>query len=364
MDTSDPAILFDDHGVCNHCLRYDQRAPRELKHDAAGQEELKQLMQRIKDEGQGKSYDCVIGVSGGVDSTMVALRVKQWGLRPLAIHLDNGWNSELAVANIEKTMKKLNIDLYTHVIDWDEFRDIQLSLFKAGVPNIEAATDHAIGALLYRMAAKYRVKYLISGGNLETESIMPMDWSYDNKDWKHIKALHKRFGKTPIKTFPFYGLFHMFYYIFIKKIKFVKILNYYPYDKNEAIALLQKELDWTPYAGKHYESTFTKFFQAYILPKKFGFDKRKAHLSSLILSGQITRDHALAEMEKELYPAAEMNRDKEFVVKKWGLSEAEFDKIIREAPHSHKDYPSHRFIFENMRGSLFSMIKRFAGGQK
>lgn len=364
MDTTDPSISFDSQGVCNHCHRYDVRAPVELKHDASGQQELQELVKKIKQEGKDKPYDCVIGVSGGVDSTMVAYRVAQLGLRPLAIHLDNGWNSELAVANIEKTMKKLNIDLYTHVIDWEEFRDIQVAFFKAGVPNVEAPTDHAIGALLYKMAAKYNIRYLISGGNLETESVMPLDWAYDNKDWKHIRSLHRIFGKMPIKTFPYYGLFHMFYYIFIKKIKFVKILNYYPYNKQEAIELLKREFDWTPYSGKHFESTFTKFFQTYILPKKFGFDKRKPHLASLILSGQMTREEALRIMDTENYPADELQRDKEFVLKKWNMSDLEFEKVMHEKPHSHRDYPSNRFIFENLRKGIFSTIKKIAAGQR
>lgn len=364
MDTTDPKIVFDAAGVCNHCHRFDQRAVKELKHGPEGQQELKNLVAKIKLDGLNKPYDCVIGVSGGVDSTMVAYKVKQLGLRPLAIHFDNGWNSELAVSNIEKAMKKLNIDLYTHVVDWREFRDIQMSFIRAGVANIEAPTDHAIGALLYKMASKYNIKYLISGGNLETEGVMPSSWLYDNKDWKHISSLHKLFGKLKIKTFPHYSLLHMFYYVFFKKIKFVKILNYHPYNKTETMGFLQKELDWTPYSGKHYESTFTKFFQAYILPVKFGYDKRRPHLASLILAGQMTRDEALAEMKHELYPVDELARDKEYILKKFEISENEFSSIIAEPPHSYKDYPSHRIVFENLNSGLLGIVKRFAAGQR
>lgn len=364
MDTSDSEIQFDSAGVCNHCHRYDARARVELKHGPSGQKELAALVESIKADGRNKSYDCVIGVSGGVDSTMVAYKVKQMGLRPLAIHFDNGWNSELAVSNIEKTMKKLGIDLYTYVIDWNEFRDIQLSFIRAGVANIEAPTDHAIGALLYRMASKYGVKYLISGGNLETEGVMPSSWLYDNKDWKHIRGLHRIFGNVKLKTFPHYGLLHMVYYVFFRKIKFVKVLNYAPYNKNEAMELFRREFDWVPYAGKHYESIFTKFYQAYILPQKFGYDKRRPHLSSLILSGQMTRDEALKELEMPLYQVEELVRDKEYVLKKFGLSEVEFDQIMSEKPRSYKEYPSNRRIFENLNKGFLGMIKRFAAGQR
>ncbi|AFY01374.1 N-acetyl sugar amidotransferase [Bdellovibrio bacteriovorus] len=364
MDTSDPEIKFDSAGVCNHCHRYDERALVELKHGPQGQKELADLVEVIKVDGKDKSYDCVIGVSGGVDSTMVAYKVKQMGLRPLAIHFDNGWNSELAVSNIEKTMKKLGIDLYTYVIDWNEFRDIQLSFIHAGVANIEAPTDHAIGALLYKMASKYGVKYLISGGNLETEGVMPSSWLYDNKDWKHIKGLHRIFGKVKLKTFPHYGLLHMVYYVFFRGIKFVKVLNYAPYNKNEAMELFRREFDWVPYAGKHYESIFTKFYQAYILPQKFGYDKRRPHLSSLVLSGQMTRDEALKELEMPLYQADELARDKEYVLKKFGLSEMEFDRIMSEKPKSYKEYPSNRRIFENLNKGFLGMVKRFAAGQR
>lgn len=364
MDTSDPEIQFDADGVCNHCHKYDSRSAVELKHGAAGQRELSELVERIKADGKGKQYDCVIGVSGGVDSTMVAYKVKQLGLRPLAIHFDNGWNSELAVSNIEKTLRKLDIDLYTYVVDWNEFRDIQLSFIKAGVANIEAPTDHAIGALLYKMAAKHGLKYLISGGNLETEGVMPTSWLYDNKDWKHIRGLHRLFGKVKLKTFPHYGLMHMVYYVFFRRIKFVKVLNYAPYNKSEAMELFRREFDWVPYSGKHYESVFTKFYQAFILPNKFGYDKRRPHLSSLILSGQLLRDEALREVELPLYRADELARDKEYILKKFGLSESEFDKMMAERPHSYRDYPSNKWIFENLNKGILGMVKRFAAGQR
>lgn len=362
MDTSDPTITFNAEGVCNHCLKFDERSKVELKHDNQGNLALNAVIEKIRLAGKGKEYDCIIGVSGGVDSTMVAYQIKKWGLRPLAVHFDNGWNSELAVANIEKAMKKLNIDLYTYVVDWEEFKDFQLSFLKAGVPNIEAPTDHAINAILYRMAAKYNIKFLISGGNLETESVMPAEWVYDNRDWKQIKGIHKKFGQVKQNTYPFYSLWNLFYYIFIKRIKFVKILNYAPFNKKEAMKLLQRELDWTPYAGKHYESTFTKFFQAYILPTKFGYDKRRAHLSSLVLAGQMTREDALEEMHKELYPPLELKQDKEFVLKKFNLSEAEFERIMSEKPKDHRHYPSHRILFENVNKGILSKVRKFALG--
>lgn len=358
MDSSDPDISFDDTGVCNHCQRYFDRAPLELFHDSNGKERLESTIQQIKMEGKKKPYDCLIGVSGGLDSTMVALRCKELGLRPLAIHLDNGWNTELSVHNVEKCLRKLNIDLVTYVVNWEEFRDIQLSFLKASVPNLEIPTDHAITALLFQSAIKRNIRYIISGSNLETEGIMPRAWVYDHRDYRNLKSIHNRFGTVKIKSFPRYGLFDFAYYFGIRRIKFLKILNYAPYNKAEAKKLLQSELGWEDYGGKHYESIFTRFFQGYILPKKFQFDKRRAHLSTLICSKQITREEALHEMEKSPYPEDLFKEDYHFFCKKFNLTPEELDSILQQENRKHTDFPSLSAIFLKNKMGLLDFARK------
>jgi N-acetyl sugar amidotransferase len=345
MDTSDPEIVFDVNGICNHCQAYDLRAATELPSEGIGKAKLERLTAQIQRDGRGKAYDCVIGVSGGVDSTMVAYTVKNLGLRPLAVHLDNGWDSELAVQNIERTLERLEIELFTYVIDWEEFKDLQLSFFKASVANVEALTDHAINAVLFKAAAKHGIKFVITGGNLATEAVMPGSWMYDARDLRHIVAIQKRFGSKPILSFPHCSVVEYFYYAFFKQIKYVPILNYILYVKSEAKELIERELGWRDYGGKHYESIFTRFFQAYYLPIKFKMDKRRPHLSTMILSGQVTRHAALAEMEKELYPPELFNQDFEFFLKKMELTSDEFDRIMKLPLKTYKDYPSNAWIF-------------------
>lgn len=349
MDTTDPAIRFDENGVCNHCKRYEERTSREMHYDEAGQEKLEKLVATIKERGKNKEYDCLIGVSGGADSTMVAYVVKkQLGLRPLAVHLDNGWDSELAVSNIQRTLDRLGIDLYTHVLDWEEFKDLQLSFLKSSVINAETPTDHAIMALLFHTASERGVPYILGGSNLVTEGIMPSSWMYDHRDWRQIKGIHNRFGKIRLKTYPHYTLAEMAYYILVKRIKYIPILNFVPYHKNQARELIQQELGWREYRFKHHESIYTRFYQSYILPAKFNVDKRKAHLSSLILSGQITREEALNELKKDIYPPDLIDQDKEYVGKKLGLTEEEFDGIMALPIKSFREYPNSQLLFNRL----------------
>lgn len=359
MDTSAPDITFDEQGWCSYCRRYDERASNELHHNKAGQEKLKSLIHQVKKHGKNQEYDCLIGVSGGVDSSMVAYTVKRLGLRPLAIHLDNGWDSELAVHNVEKLVKKLNIDLYTHVLDWEEFKDLHLCFLKASVINSEAPTDHAIIAILYQLAAKKGIRYIFSGSNIVTEAIMPESWGYDNKDWRHINGIHKKFGTVNLRTFPRLTLFDWVYYTFVKRIMFIPILNYTNYNKKDAIKILQDELGWKAYGGKHWESVYTRVFQGYILPRKFSIDKRRAHLSTLICSGQMTREEALKEMRHEPYPPDILKEDLEYFLKKFGLTREEFEKIMSAPPKSYKEYPNHHFWFERLR-PFVRLAKRMA----
>jgi N-acetyl sugar amidotransferase len=309
----------------------------------------------IRKKGNGKRYDCIIGVSGGVDSTMVAYHIKRLGLRPLAIHFDNGWNDELAVQNIEKCLKTLEIDLITEVVEWGEFRDIQMSLFKASVPNVEAATDHAIMALLYKKAAEHGIKYIISGGNIATEGIMPKSWMYDNRDLKHIKAIHRKFGTHPMRTYPCASLLTYAWHVFVRRIRYVPILNYTSYNKIEAKTLITNELGWRDYGGKHYESFFTKFFQSYYLPVKFGMDKRRPHLSTLINSGQITRESAIIELEKLPYEEGKIQIWTEYFLKKMKINSDEWKILMETKPMRSSNYPSNAWLLKNTR--LISFIK-------
>jgi len=342
MDTADPDIVFDPNGECNHCTGYFQSEKKFVLSGEEGERALSRIVDQIKKAGQGREYDCILGLSGGADSTYAAyLAKKRYGLRPLAVHMDNGWNLELAVSNIQSILETLEIDLYTYVLDWEEFKDLQLAYLKASVVDIEALTDHAIAAVLYKIAGDRGIRYIISGQNYVTERIMPLSWSHNKNDLVNIRDIHRRFGRIRrLKRFPTLGLYKRIYFRNVKHIKTLPILNYLPYIKKDAKKILAEELNWKDYGHKHYESQFTKFYQAYILPQKFNADKRKAHLSTLICSGQMTRAEALEEMRAELYSAEELRRDKEYVLEKLGLSEGEFEDIMNLPPRSHYDYQS------------------------
>lgn len=340
MDTTDPEITFNEEGHCNHCIEYFELAPHFIYNGESSDRQLEATVARMKAAGKNSDYDCMVGVSGGVDSTYVAYLAKKLGLRVLAFHFDNGWNSELAVKNVENIVKKLDVDYQTWVVDWEEFRDLQIAFLKSSVANAETPSDHAFLAATYRLCAKYNIKYFLSGSNFATEGILPNSWGYNAKDIKHLKGIHRLFGKIPFKTYPLLGFNKEFYYTYIKKIRMVRLLNLVPYVKEDAMKVIQDELGWVYYGGKHYESVFTRFFQAYYLPHKFGFDKRLAHLSTLICSGQITREQALEEMKKDIYPSDLLAEDKEYVVKKLGMTHGEFEEILNAPPKSYRDYPN------------------------
>ncbi|HEY6901902.1 MAG TPA: N-acetyl sugar amidotransferase [Puia sp.] len=341
---ADPGITFDEQGICNYYHEYQKAAREQVFEGTPGEQKLAALVDKIKKEGKGKPYDCLIGLSGGVDSSYVAYLVKQLGLRPLAVHLDNGWNSELAVKNVENIVTRLGIDLYTLVVNWEEFKDIQLSYLRASVVDIEVVSDHAIFSTMYKLAKEQRIGYIISGTNVVTEYIMPPDWLYQKMDFANLKDIHNQYGKVRLKTYPTFDFKKYVYYSAILKLVPISILNYVPYNKKEVKEIITRELGWRDYGGKHYESIFTKFYQAYILPEKFKIDKRKAHLSTLICSGQITREVALADLEKPLYDPAELKNDKEYVQKKLGLSAAEFEEIMKLPVRSHHDFKSDKHL--------------------
>ncbi|MEX2375969.1 MAG: N-acetyl sugar amidotransferase, partial [Dehalococcoidia bacterium] len=294
MDTTDPDIEFDAEGVCNHCRWYDANLERRIILDPLERERaLNDYVARIKADGRGKQYDCIIGVSGGVDSTYVAYLTKKLGLRPLAVHLDNGWNSGLAVKNIERVLRKLDIDLFTEVLDWEEFRELQRSFLYASTPDGEVPTDHAIYAVLMREAKRNGLRYIVNGRNFQTEGSRVVKWAYGHTDWRYIRGVHRRFGSVRLRTYPHYTLPQLAWATFARRLRFLSILNYIDYQKEEAMSVLQNDLGWVYYGGKHYESIYTRFYQAYVLPEKFNIDKRRMHESDLIRSGQTTRAVAL-----------------------------------------------------------------------
>ena len=350
MDTSDSEIVFDEHGVCNHCHDYEHGVATRVFPPPEGERMLERIVAQIKREGRRRRYDCILGLSGGVDSTYVAYLTKQLGLRPLALHLDNGWDSDVAVRNIHNIVRKLDIDLETHVLDWEEFRSLQLAFLRASTPDSEIPSDHAIVASLYETAAKHRVRWIMNGANVVTELMVPVTWSHGHYDWGYIKAINDAFGTRPPKSYPHFGVLRQHHWQQLRRIQDLFVLNYVGYDKPRAIEILKRELNWEPYGAKHYENVYTKFFQGFILPEKFGFDKRRPHLSCLILDGKLSREEALAEVERPAIDPEELRRDQVFAIKKLGLSEGEFDEIMALPRKTFWDYPSYeRDLFATKR---------------
>jgi N-acetyl sugar amidotransferase len=336
LDTTVPGITFDENGVSHYCKIYDEMAKLYPEGEKA-KEQLAEVIKKIKEKGRGKKYDCIIGVSGGTDSSYTMLKVIEAGLRPLAVHLDNGWNSDIAVKNIKKACSILGIDLYTYVIDWEEFKDLQISFLKASTPDAEIPTDVAIHATLVKIAAKEGVKFVLNGHSFRTEFIMPKGWTY--MDGKYIKSVQKMFGKKKLKSFPNFTVTDVLYYNFIKGIKVIPFLNYYDYTKEEAKKILIEKLDWQYYGGHHHENTYTKFYQSYLLPVKFGIDKRKTALSASVLSGKMTREEALNAIEADKHFVDQETID--YVISKLGLTQAEFDAIMKLPVKSFQDYPTY-----------------------
>lgn len=349
MDETVPDIVFYEDGRCSSCRAYDEDRTKEIFTDEASAARLERLIEQVKADGRGKPYDCLIGLSGGVDSSYVAYLVaKRYGLRALAIHLDNGWNTELAVANVERIVKTLGIDLTTHVLDWREFRDIQTAFLRSGISNIEIPTDHAIWAVLLKTASKMGIKYIFAGNNVVTESIMPESWLYGSKDSRLIRAIHRRFGKMPMKSYPYLTTVDYVRHLLVGGIRWVPLLNYVTYVKADAKSLLMQELGWRDYGGKHYESVFTRFFHAYYLPTRFGYDLRKSYNSAMVCSGQLTREQALQELASPPAPRELLDQDREYVLKKLGLSAEEFAAILKEPIRTYMDYPNSDALWRRM----------------
>jgi len=340
MDTSDPEITFDPQGVCNHCRKFEEETRLGWFPNEIGAEKWAATCEQIRLSGKDQEYDCILGLSGGVDSSYMALKVRDWGLRPLVVHVDAGWNSELAVANIEKIVKHCNFDLHTHVVDWEEMRDLQLAYLKAGVANQDVPQDHVFFASLYHFATSNNIRYILSGGNLATEGIFPEAWHGSAMDAINLRAIHAKYGERKLETYSTIGFFdYYFWYPLIKKMRTVRPLNFMPYDKQLAIRELE-QIGWRAYPRKHGESLFTKLFQNYYLPTKFGYDKRRPHFASLIVSGQMTRDEALAKLQEPLYDPEELETDIEYFCKKLRITREQFDSYLTAPSHHHTDFPT------------------------
>lgn len=344
MSTTDPDITFDPEGRCNHCTDYFERLAN-LTYDAATSEpKLAAIVERAKAAGRGKEYDCVMGISGGIDSCYAVYVAKSLGLRPLAVHMDNGWDSDTAARNIKHVTRTLGVDYQSVVLDWEEFRDLQLAFLRASVPEIETPTDIAIPATLHRVAADNGVKFILMGGNYATEGILPRAWHYNAKDVRFLRAVQRRFGSGKLRTFPTFGFVKESYYKFFKGIRLVYVLNLVPYSKRDAMTKLQ-ELGWEYYGGKHYESVITGFVQSYLLPVKFQIDYRRATLSSQICAGEISREEALEILRTPPFDAGRVAEETVYLAKKFGISMEEMDAILVTPPRTHRDYPnSERFL--------------------
>lgn len=356
MDASDPEIEFDDHGECNHCRTAKEKLRKGWFPNEQGQEFLDAIAEEIRTYGENKDYDCIIGVSGGVDSSYLLHVAKvEMKLNPLVVHVDAGWNSEIAVSNIEKMVNKLGLDLHTYVVDWSEMKDLQVAYLKSSLANQDVPQDHAFFAKLYELADKEKIKYTLTGSNLSSESILPAAWGYGADDSIQIKAIHNKFGRVRLKSFPLMSFWeNKIYWPYFKKMVVVTPLNFLNYNKNEAISFLEKNYEWRYYGGKHHESKWTKFFQAHYLPEKFGYDKRKAHFSSMIVAGQMTRVEAVKELEKPLYDAHELVEDIFYIEKKLGLKSGELESFIKLPNKVFSDYPNQTSVHDFFRG-----LKRF-----
>ena len=348
MDTTDSKIVFDSKGVCDHCNTFYDNVLPNWHTDEKGAQELDELVEKIKKAGIGKDFDCIIGMSGGIDSSYLTYIAKeQLGLRPLVFHVDAGWNSQEAVNNIEKLVDKLGLDLYTEVIDWEEMKDLQLAFFKSGVSHIDSPQDNAFFATMYKFAEQHKVKYILTGANLSTECIRnPIEWMYYQSDSIQLRDIHKKFGKNPLVNYPITSILrHKIYLPYIKGIKVVRPLNSLPYIKEDAIKLLIEEFGWQPYPQKHFESRFTKFYEGYWLPKKFGYDTRRVQFSSLIVTGQMTRDEALEKLKQPPYDEATIAQDFEYIATKLGITIEELQGYMDAPNKSYKDYKSQEQIY-------------------
>jgi N-acetyl sugar amidotransferase len=348
MDTSDSRIKFDENGVCDHCNDFQINVKPNWYPNEEGLKRLESTVSKIKEDGKDRDFDCLLGMSGGVDSSyLLHLAVKELGLRPLVFHVDGGWNSELAVNNIQVMIDKLGLDLYTEVINWEEMKDFQLAYFKSGVPHIDIPQDHAFIATLYNFADKHNIKYILNGGNISTECVRnPMEWLYYGTDMAQINDIRRKFGTVKMESYPFSPILrHKFYLKYIRKIQVVKPLDNLNYIKEDALKLLAEEYGWTPYPQKHFESRFTRFFEGFWLPERFGFDTRRVQFSSLILTGQLSRQEALEKLKKPAYNIETIKDEFNYIAKKLGITSSKLKEYLKMPKKFYWDYKNQERIF-------------------
>lgn len=349
MDTSDSMIIFDNKGICDHCITFYKNILPGWHTDEQGEERLARFVEDVTAAGKGKEFDCIIGMSGGIDSSYLTYVVKErLGLRPLVFHVDAGWNSQVAVSNIERLVDGLGLDLFTEVIDWDEMKDLQLAFFRSGVSHIDTPQDHAFFATMYKFATKHRVKYILTGANFSTECIRnPIEWMYYQSDSRQLRDIHRRFGDRPLRTFPLTSiLWHKVWLPFVRGIKLERPLNHMPYIKADARQLLMEKFGWQAYPQKHFESRFTRFYESYWLPERFGYDVRRVQFSSLILTQQMTREQALEELKEPPYEAASIGHEIGFVASKLDITVGELMGYMALPRKTYRDYRNQREIYD------------------
>ena len=362
MDTSDSKITFDEKGICDHCNTYYKDILPNWHTDERGDRALKQIVKKLKREGEGKDFDCLMGMSGGIDSSyLLYVMVEKYGLRPLVFHVDAGWNSQIAVNNIERLVDGLGLDLYTEVINWEEIKDLQLAFFKSGVPHIDVPQDHAFFATMYKFASKHNIKHILTGGNYSTECVRnPLEWMYYQSDSIQLRDIYKKYGTGKLKDYPVSNiLWHKIYLPYIKGIKLIKPLDYIPYDKDKAMQLLVDKYGYQKYPQKHFESRFTRFYESYWLPKKFGFDTRKVQYSSLILTNQMTRKEALEKLKSPAYDPETIHQDFQYIATKLAISVEELQSYMDAPNKTYKDYKSQDNIY-----NIGAKVMRFIGLEK
>ena len=366
MDTSDSKIVFDEKGVCDHCNTYYKDIEPVWNYGKGREKELSSMADKIKASGKSKDFDCILGMSGGIDSSyLLYLAKEKLGLRPLVFHVDAGWNTQLAVNNIERLVDKLNLDLFTEVINWEEMKDLQLAYFKSGVPHIDVPQDHAFFATMYHFASKYKVNYILTGGNYSTECVRnPIEWMYYQSDSVQLKDIHKKFGQIPLADYLVTNiLWHKVYLPYVKKIKVLRPLDYMQYNKQEAMDLLQNQFGWQPYPQKHFESRFTRFYESYWLPERFGYDTRRVQFSSLILTGQMSREEALNQLKLPAYDSEEIKHEFEFVANKLGISKEELQTYFNMPKKTHLDYKSQENVYK-LGSKLMRLMGLERGGKR
>ena len=359
MDTTDSAIVFDEHGICDHCKTFHNHTKPNWHADKKGRDQLNKIVNEIKQQGQGKDFDCIIGMSGGIDSSYLTyLAKKELGLRPLVFHVDAGWNSKEAVNNIERLIDGLDLDLYTEVIDWEEMKDLQLSFFKSGVPHIDSPQDHCFFATMYKFAKDYDVKYILTGGNLSTECVRnPIEWMYYQSDSRQLNDIQRKYGTKKLVNFPTTSIiWHKIYLPYIKRIKAIRPLDYMEYIKQDAMDLLVQEFGWQPYPQKHFESRFTKFYEGYWLYERFGYDTRRVQFSSLILTGQMTREEAINILKQPPYDPTTIHHDFEYIATKLNISIEELKEYIAMPKKTFRDFKSQAWIYH-----LGSNVMKYMG---